>query len=173
MICCSADWVANLGQSDDQAVWNFTSYALQQNPNTRIGLAMPWSDFPEDYVDAAEHRNATDQAYPLWKSMASRLSSDFNNADVFTFYHGAAAYELREMFEAGNLSDVNQLRGPSATSLFTDQKGHAGQIVKDLGTLLWLAAIHGVDPMTMPEFTQYDADIRLIARAILDEQSQN
>ena len=27
-----------------------------------------------------------------------------------------------EMFEAGNLSDVNQLRGPSATSLFTDQK---------------------------------------------------
>ena len=173
MICCSADWVANWGQSDDQAVWNFTSYALQQNPNTRIGLAMPWSDFPEDYVDAAEHRNATDQAYPLWKSMASRLSSDFNNADVFTFYHGAAAYELREMFEAGNLSDVNQLRGPSATSLFTDQKGHAGQIVKDLGTLLWLAAIHGVDPMTMPEFSQYETDIRLIARAILDEQSQD
>ena len=172
MICCSADWVANLGQSDDQAVWNFTSYALQQNPNTRIGLAMPWSDFPEDYVDAAEHRNATDQAIHCGKhGFAPEFR--FNNADVFTFYHGAAAYELREMFEAGNLSDVNQLRGPSATSLFTDQKGHAGQIVKDLGTLLWLAAIHGVDPMTMPEFTQYDADIRLIARAILDEQSQN
>ena len=172
MICCSADWVANFGLTDDDAVWNFTSYALQQNPNTRIGLAMPWSDFPEDYDDAAEHRNATDQAYPLWKNMASRLSSDFNNADVFAFYHGAAVYELREMFEGGNLSDVDQMRGSSGTSLFTDEKGHAGQIVKDLGTLLWLAAIHGVDPMTMPEFTQYETDIRLIARAILDEQSQ-
>jgi len=172
MICCSADWVANFGLTNDDAVWNFTSYALQQNPNTRIGLAMPWSDFPEDYDNAAEHRNATDQAYPLWKNMASRLSSDFNNADVFAFYHGAAVYELREMFEDGNLSDVDQMRGPSGTSLFTDGKGHAGQIVEDLGTLLWLAAIHGVDPMTMPEFTQYETDIRLIARAILDEQSQ-
>ena len=102
--------------------------------------------------------------------MASRLSSDFNNADVFTFYHGAAAYELREMFEAGNLSDVNQLRGPSATSLFTDQKGHAGQIVKDLGTLLACHPWSG--SLTMPEFSQYDTGIRLIAKAILDEQSQ-
>ena len=172
MICCSQEWIENSGLSNDDAVWNFTSYALEQNPDTRIGLSMPWVDFPLEYDNATEHRNATDGAYPLWKNMASRLSSDFNGADVFTFYHGAAMYELREMFEEGNLSDVDQMKGASESSLFTDEKGHAGQIVKDTGTLLWLAAIHGVDPMSMPEFEQYETDIRLIAKSILDEQSQ-
>ena len=33
---------------------------------------------------------------------------------------------MREMFEAGDLDgDVEQLQGSKATSLFTDEKGHA------------------------------------------------
>ena len=171
MICCSAGFINNAGTSDDEAVWNFTEYALEQNPQTRIGLAMPWSDFPQSYDDAEEHRNRTDMAYPLWEQMASRLSSDFGGADVFTFYHGAATYELRELFEAGNLSDVDQLRGPTATSLFTDVKGHAAQILIDTGALIWLAAIHGVDPMDLPEYEEYELDIRMVAKGIIDRYS--
>ena len=172
MICCSASFIDSNGVDDDQAVWNFTEYALQQNNQTRIGLAMPWSDFPQAFDDAEDHRNRTDMAYPLWEQMASRLSSDFDGADVFTFYHGAAMYELRELFEAGNLTDIDQLRGPKATSLFTDQKGHAGQILIDTGSLIWLAAIHGVNPMDLPEFEEYELDIRALAKSILDSYSQ-
>ncbi|MEL0101770.1 MAG: hypothetical protein VW862_08745, partial [Euryarchaeota archaeon] len=62
------------------------------------------------------------------------------------------------------------LQGPRATSLFTDDKGHAGDILVDTGTLIWLHAVHGIDPMEMPEFTQYDADIRQIAKSVIDEQ---
>ena len=78
---------------------------------------------------------------------------------------------MREMFEAGELDgDVEQLQGPKATSLFTDEKGHAGDILVDTGTLIWLHAVHGVNPMEMPEFTQWDTDIRVIATTVLEEQ---
>ena len=169
MICCSPSWQADYGLNDDDAVWNFTSYALQQNPNTRIGLAMPWEDFPLQFDNASEHRDLTDRGYNMWMNMAGRLSSDFNNADVFTFYHGEAMYELRHMYEEGNLSDVSQLMGSSENSLFTDQKGHAGQIVIDTGTLLWMAAIHNIEPNSFPEFDDWETDIRIVAQNILSE----
>lgn len=74
------------------------------------------------------------------------------------------------MFEAGDLDgDLEQLQGPKATSLFTDEKGHAGDMFVDTGTLIWLHAVHGVDPMTMPEFTQWEVDIRQIAQDSLAE----
>ena len=169
MICCSPSWQANYGVSDDDAVWNFTSYALEQNPNTRIGLTMPWEDFPLQYDNASEHRDLTDRGYNMWKNMAGRLSSDFNNADVFTFYHGEAMYELRHMYEQNNLSDIDQLMGSAQNSLFTDQKGHAGQIAIDTGTLLWMAAIHDVQPNAFPVFTDWNTDIRVVAQNILDQ----
>ena len=101
------------------------------------------------------------------------MSSDYPDADIFTFHHGAAAYELRDMFETGQLEDdLNKLTGPIATSVFTDQKGHAGQILIDTGTLIWLHAVHGVEPLDMPEFTQWETDIRLIADRVLEEQEQ-
>ena len=39
MICCSLEFIQTL--DTDQAVWNFTDYAAEKNPNIRIGLAMP------------------------------------------------------------------------------------------------------------------------------------
>ena len=78
---------------------------------------------------------------------------------------------MREMFEAGDLDeDIQRLQGPKATSLFTDEKGHAGDILVYTGTLIWLHAVHGIDPMDMPEFTQWETDIRVIATAVLEEQ---
>ena len=39
--------------------------------------------------------------------------------DVFTFQHGALAYDMREVFEAGDLDeDIQRLQGPKAASLF-------------------------------------------------------
>ena len=58
-----------------------------------------------------------------------------------------------KMFEAGDLEeDIQRLQGPKATSLFTDEKGHAGDILVDTGTRFG-SMVHGVDPMDMPEFT--------------------
>ncbi|RJU87890.1 MAG: hypothetical protein DWC02_02460 [Candidatus Poseidoniales archaeon] len=169
MICCSIEFMES-GLQSDEAIWNFTEYALDKNPDTRIGLALPWKDYPSDYDNATEYRNGSVEAYESWKSLASNLSADNPGADIFTFHHGAVAYELREMFEAGELEgDIEELTGSKDTSIFTDYKGHAGEIMIDTGTLIWLHAVHGVDPTDMPEFTEWNTDIRLLAESLLDE----
>ena len=171
MICCSVEFIETGGQSDE-AIWNFTDYALDKNPNTRIGLSMLWKDFPGQYENASEHKDGTEFLYDSWVRLASNLSADYPDADVFTFHHGAAAYELRDMFETDQLEDdVNQLTGPKATSVFTDEKGHAGQILIDTGTLIWLHAVHGVEPLDVAEFPQWSTDIRVIADSLLDEEN--
>ena len=172
MICCSIEFMETGAQSDE-AIWNFTDYALENNPDTRIGLALPWKDYPSDYDNATEYRNGSDYAYESWKRLASNLSADYLGADVFTFHHGAVSYELREMFEAGELEgDIEEMTGSKETSIYTDYKGHAGDMLIDTGTLVWLHAVHGVDPMTMPEFTQWEVDIRQISKDLIDEQNQ-
>ena len=73
------------------------------------------------------------------------------------------------MFEAGELDgDIEQLTGSKETSMFTDYKGHAGNMMIDTGTLVWLHAVHGVDPLDVPEFTQWETDIREIAKSVID-----
>jgi len=43
----------------------------------------------------------------------------FVATDVFTFQHGALAYDMREMSEAGDPDeDIQRLQRPKATSLF-------------------------------------------------------
>ena len=172
MICCSPEFIQTLDR--DQAIWNFTDYAVDKNPNVRIGLAMPWKDFPGEYDNASEYAtNSTLDLMPYWGNLSEELGGDYPGTEVFTFHHGALAYEMREMFEAGGLEgDVERLQGPRASSLFTDEKGHAGDILVDTGTLIWLHAVHGIDPMNMPEFTQWEVDIRQIAKDSIDEQNQ-
>ena len=116
MICCSPEFIQTL--DTDQAVWNFTDYAVEKNPNIRIGLAMPWKDFPGEYENASEYAsNSTLDLYPYWGNLSDELRADYPGTDVFTFHHGALAYEMREMFEAGDLDeDVERLQGPKATS---------------------------------------------------------
>lgn len=169
MICCSKELLETGGQSD-QAVVDISRYALEQNPDTRIGLAMSWADYPDTYPSVDQHRARTDAGWLGYQVLADRLSSELQT-DVFAFYHGAATYEIRSMFEQGLLTDVTSLIGPRASSVFTDKKGHAGNIAKDTGTLIWLHAIYGVEPLDVAPIDKYEVDIRQIAAAVLETSS--
>ena len=72
------------------------------------------------------------------------------------------------MFEQGALPEIESLIGPRSTSIFTDEKGHAGLLAKDTGTLIWLNAIYGVDPLDVEMIDNYDVDIRQVAADALD-----
>ena len=126
-------------------------------------------DYPSDYDDANEYRNGSDEAYESWKSLASNLSSDYPGADVFTFHHGAIAYDLREMFESDELEDdIEQLTGSKATSIFTDYKGHAGDLLIDTGH--WLGFMQFME--LIPQRCQSSLsgmDIRQIAKQVIEE----
>ena len=170
LICCSQELVESNGQSD-KAIVEIMEYALSKNPNTKFGLSAPWTDFPENYIDANEHRLQTDAAYPRYQQFAKSLSNLFPDVDIFTFYHGAAIYELRDLFEKGMLQDVDNLIGPERNSIFTDKKGHAGLLAKDTGSLIWLNAIYGINPMDIPKIEKYKLDIREVAAEVLIKYS--
>ena len=167
MICCSKAMLMS-GVTESWAELEIAEYALAQNPDTRIGLAMPWVDFPQSFSDSAEHREQTDAGYQAFQAFAEQLSADLGGADVFTFYHGAAIYELRDMFEQGALPEIESLTGPRATSIFTDEKGHAGLLAKDTGTLIWLNAIYDIDPLDVAMVDNYEVDIRQVAANALE-----
>ena len=176
LICCSSEFreAASPGNHvikdhtlSDQAILEIVAYAVAQNPETRFGLAMPWADFPGEYATAADHRALTDAAYPLYQQLAENISEASQGVDVFTFYHGTALYEIRSRFEQGLIPELMALVGPKSSSVFTDAKGHAATMAKDTGTLIWLDAIYGVDPLDMPPDQSYDVDIRDIAASAL------
>ena len=166
LICCSKELIESRGQSD-QAIVEIIEFALSKNKETRFGLAMPWIDFPNNYKDVNDHRSFTDVGYLAYKEFAKNLSKQFNGLDIFTFYHGAAVYELREMFENGSLQDIKSLIGPKRNSIFTDEKGHAGDIASDTGSLIWLKAIYDINLMDIPKIEKYESDIREIATRVL------
>ncbi len=166
LICCSKELIESRGQSD-QAIVEIIEFALSKNKETRFGLAMPWIDFPNNYKDVNDHRSLTDMGYLAYKEFAKNLSKQFNGLEIFTFYHGAAVYELREMFENGSLQDIQGLIGPKRTSIFTDEKGHAGDIARDAGSLIWLKAIYDINLMDIPKIERYELDIREIATRVL------
>ena len=156
LICCSKELIESRGQSD-QAIVEIIEFALSKNKETRFGLAMPWIDFPNNYKDVNDHRSLTDMGYLAYKEFAKNLSKQFNGLEIFTFYHGAAVYELREMFENGSLQDIQGLIGPKRTSIFTDEKGHAGDIARDAGSLIWLKAIYDINLMDIPKIERYES----------------
>ena len=169
IICCSQEFKETGGQSD-QAVVDISRYALEQNPDTRIGLAMPWADYPSTYPSVDEHRARTDAAWPLYQQLADGVGDELD-AEVFAFYHGAAVYEVRDRFEQGLSGDVTALIGARDRSVFTDEKGHAGTLAKDAGTLIWLYAIYGIDPLDVPALGDHAVDIGEIASAALGPAS--
>ena len=171
LICCSEEFRETAGQRDqevsDQAILEIVAYALAQNPETRFGLAMPWADFPSEYATVEEHRAITDAAYLRYRQLAENISEASNGVEVFAFYHGAAVYEIRAGFEEGLIPELANLVGPRRSSVFFDEKGHAADMAIDAGTLIWLNAIYGINPLELPPIERYGVDIREIAASAL------
>ena len=72
------------------------------------------------------------------------------------------------MDDAGQLPDVDAMTSGTGEAIFTDTKGHAGPILEELGALVWLRAIYGVEASTYDYDHGYDADLEGIADAIID-----
>lgn len=64
------------------------------------------------------------------------------------------------------LDDVSWF-GSKPESIFTDQKGHQGQIVIEAGTLIWLQSIYNVDLTTNTYDTGFNTDLHQIATNIV------
>lgn len=129
---------------------NWISYALERNPTTRFFIGLPWQDFPAAAADPTTYHNDWKTRYnTAWLPFMDQLKALYPGVDIFSVPYGQAAGELWVRFDAYTLPSspwpVVNLTGPGYTSLFTDAKGHAGEILLALNRLVWLRAIYDVD----------------------------
>lgn len=156
-------------------------YALQNNPNVTIFLAIPSFEYPADWDQLVQDNglNSIQEFYEYYinefihKKMVDQLRAEFPSTNIFTIPTCWAIINLAQMNQDSLLLDNISMFGPKPTSIFTDQQGHQGQIAIETGTLLWLNSIYNVDLNTNTYETGFNTDLHEIARQIMDSHDTN
>ena len=157
------------------------AYALQYNPNVTIFLSIPPIDFPMDWDQLALDNgfNTIEELYTYFvnetihNTLVDQLRAEFPSTNIFTIPTGWATLNLAKMKQDDLLLDNIAMLGPKPTSIFTDDKGHQGQIIIETGTLLWLSGIYNIDISTNTYQTGFNTDLHEIAKQIFDSHDVN
>ena len=165
------------------------NYALQNNPNIIIFIAIPTFDFPNgdsngtrpdwDTFASDNGFNSIQEFYDYYvnemvhKEIVDELRLEFPSTKIFTIPTGWAAKNLAQMNLDNELLDDISMIGPKSTSIFTDEKGHQGQIVIETGTMLWLNSIYNVNLSSFNYDTGFNTDLHAIAQDIIDNHDSN
>ena len=160
-------------------------YALQTNPDITIFISLAPFDFPEgdpngdrpDWATFALENgfNTIQEFYSFYineiihNEIVDQLRIEFPSTKIFTIPTGWATFNLNQMNLDGELLDSIAMFGPRETSIFTDDKGHQGDIVRETGGMIWLNSIYNVDLNTFDYDTGFDTDLHSIAADIVNE----
>ena len=164
-------------------------YALQNNPNIIIFIAIPTFDFPNgdsngtrpDWNTFALENgfNSIQEFYDYYvnemvhKEIVDELRLEFPSTKIFTIPTGWATKNLAQMNLDNELLDDISMVGPKSSSIFTDEKGHQGQIVIETGTMIWLNSIYNVDLSSFNYDTGFSTDLHAVAQDIIDTHDSN
>ena len=157
------------------------NYALQHNPDIKIFIAIPQIDFPADWEQRAEEYGFDNivELYDYFvndlvhQEMVNQLRDDFQSIEIFTIPTGQTSVILDQMNSNNELLDEITRFGPRPTSLFTDTKGHQGNIIRETGSLLWLSSIYKVDLSNFSYDTGFNTNLHEIAKQIMDNHNSN
>tara|TARA_B100001093_G_scaffold104783_1_gene97024 strand:- start:241 stop:1074 length:834 start_codon:yes stop_codon:yes gene_type:complete len=164
-------------------------YALQNNPNIIIFIAIGSLDFPNgdsnstrpdwDTLASDNGFNSIQEFYDYYinelihKEIVDKLRLEFPSTKIFTIPTGWATKNLVQMNLDNELLDDISMVGPKSSSIFTDEKGHQGQIVIETGTMIWLNGIYNVDLSLFNYDTGFTTDLHAIAQDIINGQDPN
>ena len=164
-------------------------YALQKNPNIIIFIAIGSFDFPNgdsnstrpdwDTFASDNGFNSIQEFYDYYinevihKEIVDELRLEFPSTKIFTIPTGWATKNLAQMNLDNELLDDISMVGPKSTSVFTDEKGHQGQIVIETGTMIWLNSIYDVDLSSFNYDTGFTTDLHAIAQDIINDHDPN
>ena len=165
------------------------NYALQKNPNIIVFIAIGSFDFPNgdsnstrpDWKTFALDNgfNSIQEFYNYYineiihKEIVDELRLEFPSTKIFTIPTGWATKNLAQMKLDNELLDDISIVGPKSSSIFTDEKGHQGQIVIETGTMVWLNIIYNVDLSSFNYDTGFTTDLNAIAQDIIDSHDSN
>ena len=164
-------------------------YALQKNPNIIIFIAIGSFDFPNgdsnstrpdwDTFASDNGFNSIQEFYDYYinkvihKEIVDELRLEFPSTKIFTIPTGWATKNLAQMNLDNELLDDISMVGPKSSSIFTDEKGHQGQIVIETGTMIWLNSIYNVDLSSFNYDTGFTTDLHAIAQDIINDHDPN
>ena len=164
-------------------------YALQNNPDITIFISLSPFDFPNgdpngtrpDWNTFAIDNgfNSIQEFYHYYvneiihNEIVDELRIEFPSTKIFTIPTGLATLDLAQMNLDGLLLDDIDMFGARETSIFTDPKGHQGDIVRETGGLIWLNSVYHVDLTTNTYGTGFNTDLHEIAKQITDNHDSN
>jgi hypothetical protein len=164
-------------------------YALQNNPNITIFISLSPFDFPNGSSDGTRpewNSFAIDNGFSsihefyeyyvneiIHNEIIDPLRIEFPSTKIFTIPTGWATFNIYQMHLDNQLLDDITMTGPQAMSIFTDTKGHQGDIVRETGGLIWLNSIYHVNLNTNPYETGFNTDLHEIAKQITDNHESN
>ena len=164
-------------------------YALQNNPNIIIFIAIGSFDFPNgdsnstrpdwDTFASDNGFNSIQEFYDYYvneivhKEIVDELRAEFTSTKFYTIPYGWATKNLAQMNLNNELLDDISMVGPKSSSIFTDKKGHQGQIVIETGTMIWLNSIYNVDLSSFNYDTGFSTDLHAVAQDIIDTHNSN
>lgn len=173
--------------SEGHSAW--IRYALQKNPNIIIFIAIGSFDFPNgdsnstrpDWKTFAFDNgfNSIHEFYNYYineiihKKIVDELRVEFPSTKIFTIPTGWAAKNLAQMKLDNELLDDIEMFGPKSSSIFTDEKGHQGQIVIEAGTMIWLNSIYKTGLSSFNYNTGFTTNLNTIAQEIIDVHDDN
>lgn len=159
-------------------------YALQNNPNIIIFIAIGSFDFPNGDSNSTRpdwntfaSENGFDSIQEFYdyyinevihKEIVDELRKEFPSTKIFTIPTGWATKNLAQMNLDNELLDDITMVGPKSTSIFTDEKGHQGQIVIETGTMIWLNSIYQINLEDFDYDTGFNTDLHQIAIDVIN-----
>ena len=171
----------NLPENTTDGFRDWIAYALQNNPDITIFLSIPPPDFPSQWQQMAKNLgfDTIQEAYEhfvnytIHKLLIDPLRAEFPSTNIFTIPTGWATINLAQMNLDNLLLDDITLSGPRETSIFIDQKGHQGDIVRETGGLIWLTSIYNVNLNTNTYETDFNTDLHTVAQDIMNSHDSN
>lgn len=156
---------------DDYKRW--IDYTLKYNPNAKFLIALSWGANGAKR-DTSEFSKANRKTHSSIYETVLALRKTFPGKTILCVNYGPAAIELKKLFEAGQLPDVESMvSNNKSPAVYRDAFGHAGPILKDLSSLVWLAILYDVDLTASDLDTGYKTDLKKIAMAIVTQQAHN
>jgi len=151
--------------------------ALTYNPDTAFLIGLPWSDYPAYYDDSATYKSTNQENGELVFRGVALLRRRYPDNHIYFLNYGIIAAEMKSMFEGGALVDISAETGTNEdTSIFIDQKGHAGSMLKDLAGLFWMHWLYDASMDTLligVKFLGWDEQNALDIFLAADQENQD
>ncbi len=155
----------------DVAVYkHWIDHALSKNPDTRFFVATPAPTDPTG-GDSPDYAARYEILHAQVHTLIDALSAAYPGVDFSCIPSGQGAVDLHELYSAGQFSDVSTMVGDPASAVFRDSSGHPGDMLVALDGLVWLGGLHDVDLSSYSFDPGYAADLKALAKAILDRHA--